>query len=91
MEALTKQNGVRLLGKFKKLKKKVKTDLPYLSFYKRKPETHIFFWPYPKFIVLYEKSCYLKFKVLYEKSCYPNFIVLYEKSYDPKFKVLYEV
>jgi hypothetical protein len=43
MEALTKQNGVRLLGKFKKLKKKVKTDLPYLSFYKRKPETHIFF------------------------------------------------
>jgi hypothetical protein len=45
MEALTKQNGVRLLGKFKKkFKKKVKTDLPYLSFYKRKPETHIFFF-----------------------------------------------
>ena len=46
MEALTKQNGVRLLGKFKKKfnKKKVKTDLPYLSFYKRKPETHIFFF-----------------------------------------------
>jgi hypothetical protein len=44
MEALTKQNGVRLLGKFKKkFKKKVKTDLPYLSFYNRKPETHIFF------------------------------------------------
>ena len=43
MEALTKQNGIRLLGKFKK---KFKTDLPYLSFYKRKPETHIFFvWP----------------------------------------------
>jgi hypothetical protein len=36
VEALTKQNGVRLLGKFKK---KVKTDLPYLSFYKTKPET----------------------------------------------------
>ena len=36
-EALTKQNGVRLLGKFKKkFKKKVKTDLPYLSFYKKK-------------------------------------------------------
>jgi hypothetical protein len=47
VEALTKQNGVRLLGKFKKkFKKKVKTDLPYLSFYKKKPETHIiFFWP----------------------------------------------
>ena len=46
MEALTKQNGVQLLGKLKKkLKKKFKTDLPYLSFYKRKPETHIFFWP----------------------------------------------
>ena len=29
----------------KKLKKKeVKTDLPYLSFYKKKPETHIFFF-----------------------------------------------
>jgi hypothetical protein len=43
VEALTRQNGVRLLGK---LKKKVKTDLPYLSFYKKKPETHIFFfWP----------------------------------------------
>jgi hypothetical protein len=38
------QNGVRLLGKLKKkFKKKVKTDLPYLSFYKKKPETHIFF------------------------------------------------
>jgi hypothetical protein len=38
MEALTKQNGVRLLGKFKKKfnKKKVKTDLPYLRFYKEK-------------------------------------------------------
>jgi hypothetical protein len=46
VEALTKQNGVRLLGKLKKsLKKRVKTDLPYLSFYKKKPETHIFFWP----------------------------------------------
>ena len=45
MEALTKQNGVRLLGKFKKkFKKKVKTNLPYLSFYKKKPETHIFFF-----------------------------------------------
>jgi hypothetical protein len=45
VEALTKQNGVRLLGKFKKkFKKKVKTDLPYLSFYKKKPETHIFFF-----------------------------------------------
>jgi hypothetical protein len=44
VEALTKQNGVRLLGKLKKkFKKKVKTDLPYLSFYK-KPETHIFFF-----------------------------------------------
>jgi hypothetical protein len=33
VEALTKENGVRLLGKFKKkLKKEVKTDLPYLSF-----------------------------------------------------------
>ena len=53
MEALTKQNGVRLFGKLKKkLKKKVKTDLPYLSFYKKKPETHIFFFlPYiPYFI-----------------------------------------
>jgi hypothetical protein len=47
VEALTKQNGVRLFGKLKKkFKKKVKTDLPYLSFYKKKPETHIFFfWP----------------------------------------------
>jgi hypothetical protein len=45
VEALTKQNGVRLLGNFlKKFKKKVKTDLPYLGFYKKKPETHIFFW-----------------------------------------------
>jgi hypothetical protein len=44
VEALTKQNGVRLLGKLKKkFKKKDKTDLPYLSFYKKKPETHIFF------------------------------------------------
>jgi hypothetical protein len=44
LEALTKQNGVRLF--IVKLKKKVKTDLPYLSFYKKKPETHIFFfWP----------------------------------------------
>jgi hypothetical protein len=35
MEALTKQDGIRLLGKFKKKfkKKEVKTDLPYLSFY----------------------------------------------------------
>jgi hypothetical protein len=34
-----------LLGKLKKkFKKKVKTDLPYLSFYKKKPETHIFFF-----------------------------------------------
>jgi hypothetical protein len=30
--------------KKKSLKQKVKTDLPYLSFYKRKPETHIFFF-----------------------------------------------
>jgi hypothetical protein len=44
MEALTKQNGVRLLGKLKKFKKKVKTDLPYRSFYKKKPETHIYFF-----------------------------------------------
>jgi hypothetical protein len=45
MEALAKQNGVQLLGKFlKKFKKKLKTDLPYLSFYKRKPETRIFFF-----------------------------------------------
>jgi uncharacterized protein (DUF433 family) len=46
VEALTKQNGVRLLGKLKKKvkKKEVKTDLPYLSFYKKKPETHIFFF-----------------------------------------------
>jgi hypothetical protein len=45
VEALTKQNGVRLLGKLKKkFKKKVKTDLPYLTFYKKKPETHIFFF-----------------------------------------------
>ena len=51
MEALTKQNGVRLLGKFKK---KVKTDLPYLSFYKKKLETHIFFWP------RYAELCYLR-------------------------------
>ena len=43
--SMTKQNGVRLLGKFKKKFKKIKTDLPYLSFYKRKPETHIFFGP----------------------------------------------
>jgi hypothetical protein len=44
----TKENCVRLLGKLKKKfkKKEVKTDLPYLSFYKKKPETHIFFfWP----------------------------------------------
>jgi hypothetical protein len=46
MEALTKQNGVRLLGKFKKkLKKKVKTDLPYLSFYKRNRKPTYFFLP----------------------------------------------
>jgi hypothetical protein len=45
VEALTKQNGVRLLRKLKKkLKRKVKTDLPYLSFYKKKPESHIFFF-----------------------------------------------
>jgi hypothetical protein len=43
VEALTKQNGVRLLGKLKKSLKKINTDLPYLSFYKKKPETHIFF------------------------------------------------
>jgi hypothetical protein len=51
VEALTKQNGVRLFGKLKKsLKKKVKTDLPYLRFYKKKPETHIFFfWPRDSF------------------------------------------
>jgi hypothetical protein len=50
VEALTKQNGFRLFGKLKKsFKKKVKTDLPYPSFYKKKPETHIFFfWPYSK-------------------------------------------
>ena len=48
VEALTKQNGVRFTKiKKKSLKKKVKTDLLYLSFYKKKPETHIFFfWPY---------------------------------------------
>jgi hypothetical protein len=41
MEALTKQNGVRLLGNFKKsLKKKFKPTYPIP---KRKPETHIFF------------------------------------------------
>ena len=61
MEALTKQNGVRLLGKFKKkFKKEVKTDLPYLSFYKRKPETHIFFWPSLKncqFLSNYVQDC----------------------------------
>jgi hypothetical protein len=40
VEALTYENLK------KKFKKKVKTDLPYLSFYKKKPETHIFFfWP----------------------------------------------
>jgi hypothetical protein len=51
VEALTKQNGVRLFGKFKKkFKKKVKTDLPYLSFYKKKPETHIFFFG-PMYII----------------------------------------
>jgi hypothetical protein len=45
VEALTKQNGVRLLRKLKKkFKKKVKTDLPYLSFYKKKPETHTYFF-----------------------------------------------
>jgi hypothetical protein len=47
LEALTKQNGVRLfIVKLKKMfkKKEVKTDLPYLSFYKKKPETHIFFF-----------------------------------------------
>jgi hypothetical protein len=45
VEALTKQNAVRLFGKLKKkFKKKVKTDLPYLSFYKKKPEPHIFFF-----------------------------------------------
>jgi hypothetical protein len=44
VEALTKQNDVRLLRKFKKkFKKKVKTNLPYLTFYKKKPETNIFF------------------------------------------------
>jgi hypothetical protein len=54
VEALTKKNGVRLLRKLKKsLKKKVKTDLPYLSFYKKKPETHIyFFWPNHDEIIL---------------------------------------
>jgi hypothetical protein len=46
VEALTKQNGVRLFGKLKKKfkKKEVKTDLPYLSFYKKKPETRIYFF-----------------------------------------------
>jgi hypothetical protein len=35
-----------LFGKLKKKlkKKEVKTDLPYLSFYEKKPETHIFFF-----------------------------------------------
>jgi hypothetical protein len=56
VEALTKQNGVRLFGKLKKkFKKKVKTDLPYLSFYKKKPETHIFFF-LPKQIHYFEKA-----------------------------------
>ena len=60
MEALTKQNGVRLFGKLKKkFKKKVKTDLPYLSFYKKKPETHIFF-----FLALQENPA-IKFNFLY--------------------------
>jgi hypothetical protein len=50
VEALTKQNGVRLFRKLKKkFKKKVKTDLPYLSFYKKKPETHIFFYATTEF------------------------------------------
>jgi hypothetical protein len=41
MEALTKQNGVRLLGNLKKsLKKKLKPTYPIPE---RKPETHIFF------------------------------------------------
>jgi hypothetical protein len=33
-----------MINERKKFKKKVKTDLPYLSFYKKKPETHIFFF-----------------------------------------------
>jgi hypothetical protein len=54
VEALTKQNGVRL---FRKFKKKVKTDLPYLSFYKKKPETHIiFFGP----TILLSSTCYVQ-------------------------------
>jgi ribonuclease HIII len=46
VDALTKQNGVRLFEKLKKKlkKKEVKTNLPYLSFYKKKPETHIYFF-----------------------------------------------
>jgi hypothetical protein len=45
VEALTKQNGVRLFGKLKKKfkKKKLKPTYPTLPFYKKKPETHIFF------------------------------------------------
>jgi hypothetical protein len=43
VEALTKQNGVRLLiGKFKKSFKK-KLDLPYLSFIRNRKRTY-FFW-----------------------------------------------
>ena len=51
MEALTKQNGVRLLGKLKKvLKKKLKPTLPkFLQEEIGNP--HIFFWPYDNFEV----------------------------------------
>ena len=62
MEALTKQNGVRLFGKLKKkFKKKVKTDLPYLSFYKKKPESYIFFfWPKLKLEALFSHAFEVK-------------------------------
>jgi hypothetical protein len=61
VEALTKQNGVRLLGKFKKkLKKKLKPTYPCLSFYKKKPETHIFFFG---LIIKYEMLCKCLFEV----------------------------
>ena len=47
-----------LLGKLKKkLKKKVKTDLPYLSFYKKKPETHIFFFFGPIDLLIIAHVC----------------------------------
>jgi hypothetical protein len=48
VEALTKQNGVRLLGK---LKKKLKPTYPTLVFTRRNRKPTYFFWPYVRWTI----------------------------------------